>query len=86
MLVRYIDENKIKQLENVAYLNINGEKHLIVNPKNQPLEILNANGIYEYIDEKPAYDPNTHYLEITYKLEGNKVYSVYEIKELGEEG
>lgn len=86
MLVRFIDENEIKKLEEVAFLTINGEKHLIINPQNQPLEILNANGIYEYVDKKPTYDPNTHYLDESYKLDQNKVYSVYEIKELGEEG
>lgn len=86
MLVRYINEKEIKSLKNVDFLTIDGKQHLIANVKNQPIELLNANRIYEYVDEIPEHNPNTHYLEPTYKLEENKVYSIYEIKELGEDG
>jgi hypothetical protein len=54
-----------------------------MNIQNQPIEILNQNEIYEYIeDEIPNYDMEKQYIEYNYKLINNVIHKVCEIKNI----
>ena len=85
MLKKYINENQIKNVEKNGYLIINGERHLIINIPNQPIEILNANGIYEYIENERPEEREGYYIIFKYKLIDNIIYKTYEYVEIEED-
>jgi hypothetical protein len=81
MLKKWLD-GKIEDVPKNGYLNVNGEKHLVLNIQNQPIEVLNANGIYEYIEtERPAITEK-EMCSSTYSLCGNVIQKVYEVHKI----
>lgn len=82
MLKKYINENTIENIKRDGYLIIDGEKHLVMNIHNQPIEILNSNGIYEYVEDVQPETSENQYLETYYYVEENIIHKGYQIKEL----
>lgn len=82
MLKKYINENTIENIKRDGYLIIDGEKHLIMNIHNQPIEVLNSNGIYEYIEDVEPEISENEYLELYYYVEENMIHKGYKIKEI----
>ena len=81
MLKKFIDENNVESIKKDGYLIINDEKHLILNIQNQPIEVLNSNGIYEYIENEEPVVLENQYVETYYYIENNIIYKGYNIKE-----
>lgn len=77
MLKKWID-GKVTDVPKNGYLVINNEKHLILNIPNQSLEVLNANGIYEYIENKSPEISDGTYLVYSYELKDNIIYRICE--------
>lgn len=81
MLKKWLN-GKVEDVPKDGYLNVNGEKHLILNIQNQPIEALNANNIYEYEEvELPEINEDEYYTS-TYSLSGNVIRKVYEIHKI----
>lgn len=81
MFKKFIDEHNVENIKKDGYLIINGEKHLILNIQNQPIKVLNANGIYKYVeDEEPEITEN-QYLETYYYIKKNVIHKGYTVKE-----
>ena len=81
MLKKWLD-GKVEDISKDGYLNVNGEKHLILNIQNQPIEVLNSNDIYEYEEIEPPETAENEYYTSTYSLCGNVIKKVYEIHEV----
>ncbi len=81
MLKKFIDEKNVESIKKDGYLIIDGEKHLILNIQNQPIEVLNSNGIYEYVENAEPETAENQYLEAYYYLENGVIHKCYEIKE-----
>ena len=80
MLKKFIDEHNVENIKKDGYLTINGEKHLILNIQNQPIEILNFNSIYEYVETEQPPIMENQYVETYYYVENNIIYKGYNIK------
>lgn len=78
------ENGTVKDVPKNGYLDVNGEKHLILNIKNQPMEVLNDNNIYEYIDSERPEEKEGYYYIPTYTLTGNIIYKNYEEHEMEE--
>lgn len=74
----------VKDVPKDGYLEINGNKHLILNIKNQPIEVLNSNNIYEYVDMDMPEEKEGYYYLPTYSFSRNVIHKVYEEHKLEE--
>ena len=81
MFKKFIDEHNVENIKKDGYLIINGEKHLILNIQNQPIEILNSNGIYEYVETEQPETTENQYVEVHYYIENNVIHKGYTVKE-----
>ena len=78
MYFKRFSNGNIEEVKKDGYLTIDGEEHLILNIQNQPIDILNSNGIYQFIDaEEPEYIEGSYWKKI-YVLENNIIYAKYE--------
>lgn len=78
MLALYINEYSIKKQRKGEILYIDGKQ--IINPKDEDYIMA---GYKELVDtERPEYDIETQYLEITYINEENDILIHYEVKEI----
>jgi hypothetical protein len=78
------ENGTVKDVPKDGYLEIDGTKHLILNIKNQPIEVLNSNNIYEFIENAPIEQKEGYYYTDTYTLTGNVIHKVYEEHKLEE--
>lgn len=81
MLKKFVDENNVENIKKDGYLTIDGEKHLILNIKNQPIKILNANGIYKYVEDDEPETTENQYLEPYYYIKKNVIHKGFTVKE-----
>ena len=81
MFKKFNDEHNVENIKKDGYLIINGEKHLILNIQNQPIEVLNSNGIYEYVEDTEPEITENQYLEVHYYIENNAIHKGYTVKE-----
>ena len=81
MFKKFIDEHNVENIKKDGYLIINGEKHLILNIQNQPIEVLNSNGIYEYVETEQPETTENQYVEAYYYIENNVIHKGYTVKE-----
>ena len=77
MLKKWVN-GKVQDVPKDGYLNIDGEKHLILNIKNQPIKVLNANNIYEYVEAERPEEKEGYFYVPTYSLAGNVIHKNYE--------
>lgn len=76
MLYKFIDEHTIKKYDG-KHIHYNGMIHT-----NPPVEVLKAVGYKELEkNEPPEYDPETQYLEATYKS-GKTITVTYKIHDI----
>ena len=81
MFKKFIDEYNVENVKKDGYLIIDSEKHLIMNIQNQPIEVLNSNGIYEYVEDTEPEITENQYLETYYYIENNVMHKGYTVKE-----
>jgi hypothetical protein len=83
MLKKWLD-GTVKDVPRDGYLNINGKKHLVLNIKNQPIEVLNANNIFEYEETSKPSDCPGFYCVSNLTLVGNKILKQYKMQKMEE--
>lgn len=86
MLCKYINEHKIVPVLRNGFIEVEGKRVGISNlPKylEEHKDIAAENGYIELVEDvKPEYNEKTQYIEVKYTLEGDKVYSHYEVSDI----
>lgn len=78
MLALYINEYSIKKQRKGEILYIDGKQ--IINPKEE--DYLEAGYLPLTDSERPEYDPETEFLEVTYELREKDILIHYTVKEI----